>query len=199
MDLDKLKETWQSAEIKSSIDEDKIQRILNFRGQRAFNKIRLYEKSSLIASATMIFVGILFIILSYSSVLNTEKIIVPIFITISSILIFIWNIYKIRFFNKIDIARMDVISISKSMNTYKKYLATEGIIAFAWTVAFAAIFVSSLMFHLNWIKQIIFGVSICIFISLISYLAYKFTIKKDLKTIKKSIQEIEEIEKENIE
>ena len=44
MDLDNIKKSWQNADIRPIIDEDKIQKILDNRGKGAFDALLKYDK-----------------------------------------------------------------------------------------------------------------------------------------------------------
>lgn len=198
MDLDKLKDIWQDAEIKPSITNGEENRLFTFKEQRALNKLQKYENRSFYISIILLVVGIGLTIfaLQVAQLINPT---IPIFITSTSILLLLWNAYKKLFWQKIDISTTSVIQVSKSIAKYRKYLALENVIAPVWAAIFAIIFVCTELSHLSIFYQIIYALLISIACIVISYIVYKFTIADKLNTINQAINEIEEIEKDNIE
>lgn len=196
MDLDKLKNTWQNAEIKLTMNENQIQQILNNKGKSAFNKLIRYEKIGFIVSFLLIIASIGIIILSQIA-LKIKDDYFPLFFCVSTILISIWQGYKYKFLNKIDTLKMDILQVSQNINTYKKYIAGEWIVAIIWTIAMFLIFFINKLPNISLLYFIMIILAISAYAILITFIIYKLTISRYLINIEESIKEIEELKNDN--
>lgn len=196
MDLDKLKNTWQKAEIKLTMNENQIQQILNNKGKSAFNKLIRYEKIGFIVSFLLIIASIGIIILSQIA-LKIKDDYFPLFFCVSTILISIWQGYKYKFLNKIDTLKMDILQVSQNINTYKKYIAGEWIVAIIWTIAMFLIFFINKLPNISLLYFIMIILAISAYAILITFIIYKLTISRYLINIEESIKEVEELRNDN--
>ena len=196
MDLDKLKNTWQNAEIKLTMNENQIQQILNNKGKSAFNKLIRYEKIGFIVSFLLIIASIGIIILSQIA-LKIKDDYFPLFFCVSTILISIWQGYKYKFLNKIDTLKMDILQVSQNINTYKKYIAGEWIVAIIWTIAMFLIFFINKLPNISLLYFIMIILAISAYAILITFIIYKLTISRYLINIEESIKEVEELRNDN--
>lgn len=196
MDIDNIKKVWQETTVVPSITDCEIQQMLDNRGKSAFEKLLRYEKIGLIICFLCIPMSFLF-----------KDVFLIIFYLCSIVLAVVWQIYKYRFLKKIDIVKMGILQISASINRYKKYLYKEIILGFIW----------AFLFCLAWLYKkvdqdiskdflirensplIIVGVFIALilFIFSFAYTLYRLLYLNNIKVLEKSIQEVEEFEKEN--
>lgn len=187
MDLDNIKKSWQEANINPSIDEQKIQKMLDNEGESAFNKILKYEKIGRIAIIACLLIAYpvfskhLFAFLIY---------------TVSVILGFFWQIYKINKLKKIDIAHQSITDISTQIYWYRRIIYKEFIFGLIWFIGFAS-FLGYLEFASNSIHPAIY-----IIVMTMAFLGVILTYKKlywnNFKKLEKAIKEVEEFEKDNI-
>jgi len=204
MDLDNLKKTWQETQVKPTIDECKIQKMLDNRGQSAFERLIRYDKIFLWLLIPCVFASILFYYMH------------PIPGIIYSIVLvygFCWQIYKLRFMKKVDLSEMGILEVSKCITKYKKLLLYEIIIGAVGIVFFFVPYVyfglpgmiSKMsgknteqiqttfdIYHMT-IMLVIMIVSVVV----ISFFLYKYMYFNNIKQVQNSIREIEEFEKEN--
>ncbi|WP_163357811.1 hypothetical protein [Dysgonomonas sp. 25] len=190
MELDKLKESWLKAEVKSSISEEKIQRMVNNRGKSAFNSLLRTEK---------IMLFLLFPCLFFSVYLYPK---VPISSVVYAILIplgIIWQFYKLNHLRKIDFTNMNILEVSKLINKYKLFIKWEIIGGVAFLILFLAFYTIELSFYYSNIPAtgLIIACSIGISVALLFMLfIYKVFYLNNIKKIEASIKEIEEFETE---
>lgn len=196
MDLDKLKNTWQNAEIKLTMNENQIQQILNNKGKSAFNKLIRYEKIGFIVSFLLIIASIGLIIFSQIA-LKIKDDYFPLFFCVSTILISIWQGYKYKFLNKIDTLKMDILQVSQNINTYKKYIVGEWIVAIIWTIAMFLIFFINKLPNISLLYFTMIILAISAYAILITFIIYKLTISRYLINIEESIKEVEELKNDN--
>lgn len=204
MDLDNLKKTWQETEVKPTIDECKIQKMLDNKGQSAFEKLIKYDKIFLWLLIPCIFGGIFFYYMH------------PIPGIIYSIVLiygFLWQSYKLKFMKKADLSEMTILEASKCITKYKKLLLYEIIIG---AVAVVVFFVPYVYFGIPGMinrmsgrdtEQVhaIFDIShmaimfviMIVSVTVISFFLYKYMYFNNIKQVQNSINEIEEFEKEN--
>lgn len=198
MDLDKLKATWQHAEVKPIIDQQKALKILDNQGMSAYEKLVKYEKIGLVISIILILSSLILLVMT-RTILKLSADVLPVYLVASSILVFTWQRYKYRYLIKLDILRMDILQISRHINVYKKYLSREWLAGILWAIIFLAIFAIE-KFSFMSVKQLTITLGgMFTFMLLPSYILYKYTTAYNIKNIEASIKEVEEIERDNIE
>ncbi len=186
MDLDKIKNTWQNTEIKSSLTEENIQQILSQKGQSAFNKIKFYEKTGIILFPLLIILNIYFIVAVNR--LNVEvSLLLPYFFTISSLSFWIWNIYKFVFLKRINLDTANIMSILRAVETYKKYMSSETIILLIWITIFIVLLMVQLPPTITTSTKVIIGSISWIVIVVTITAAYQATTKRNLQKLEKEI------------
>lgn len=186
MDLDKIKNTWQNTEIKSSLTEENIQQILSQKGQSAFNKIKFYEKTGIILFPLLIILNIYFIVAVNR--LNVEvNLLLAYFFTISSLSFWIWNIYKFVFLKRINLDTANIMSILRAVETYKKYMSSETIILLIWITIFIVLLMVQLPPTITTSTKVIIGSISWIVIVVTITAAYQATTKRNLQKLEKEI------------
>lgn len=198
MDLDNIKKTWQQTEIKPTINDEKIQRMLDSRGKNSLESLMTYEKWGMI-------IGLACIPISF--VLQNKYLII-IFLT-GAICSEIWQIYKYRFLKRINLSTMSILDVSNAMIKYKKYIFREFIGGTIWAILFMGSLMYIQMFHdllLNHpekTKTFAFLMVLSIAIGFIAltlstiYILYRYTYIQNIKQIEKSIEEIKDFEQGN--
>jgi len=198
MELDSLKKSWQEANIKPAMDEDKIQHMINNQGHSAFNSLLKYEKLGIIIAIiclplSLIFRDIALIILYLVSV--------PIMVT--------WQIYKYKYLKKIDLTSMNILDVSKRIIKYKKYLSIEFFVAMVWGMIFCLLFVfRTVVIDLANAKHIaveqvetstiiLFLIGIFLILTIFAGIFFKFLYLNNIKRIQKAIKEVQEFEQED--
>lgn len=198
MELDSLKKSWQEANIKPAMDENKIQHMINNQGRSAFSSLLTYEKIGIIIAIiclplSLIFKDIALIILYLISV--------PIIIT--------WQVYKYKYLKKIDLTSMNILEVSKRIIKYRKYLSIEFIVAIVWAIIFCLLFVfRTIVVDIANMKHIaveqvetltIVLLLLGILLTLVVTVAilFKFLYLNNIKRIQSAIKEIQEFEQEN--
>lgn len=199
MDLDNIKKSWQETEIKPTINDDKIQQMLNNKGKGAFEKLKKTEVVFFWLLIPCVFAGVIFLSMHWLPGALYGALLVY---------AFFWQRYKIRYLNRIDLSAMTVLEASKAITKYKKFLYREimvGIVfipVFFWTYTFFGMRKFMAKMHngeepdpnhllFMCIAMIVFCIVICV-------LLYIFLYMKNIKKIEKSIKEVEEFEKDNI-
>lgn len=192
MDLDKLKESWQKAEIHPNISDDRIQSILENRNRGNFNFLIKTEKHFLILDIVVMLLGCLFGFVNYIFILLYVGLLLP---------ACFWQLYKIRFLKKTDMLSMGIVEISIRINKYRRFIIWEIIasipvgLLFMLTFAIVVTHPKDYTFHslipafMLIAVTVVMTVAICIPIYLNMYM-------RTIKRIQQSIKEVEEFEKE---
>ncbi|NDV94403.1 hypothetical protein D0T84_05645 [Dysgonomonas sp. 521] len=204
MDLDNIKKTWQETEIKPTIDECKIQKMLDNKGQGAFERLIKYDKLFLWLLIPCFFAGILFFYMHY--IPGTIYFIMMIYS-------FFWQRRKLKFMGAVNLSEMGILEVSKAITKYKKTILYEIMIGVVCLVVF---FVPYLYFGMPGFLGKAFGNDsehvrsfldtthlIVMFAVMIittvafSFILYKYMYFNNIKQIQESIKEIEYFEKDN--
>ena len=202
MDLDKMKNAWQEADIKPNVRDEKIKQMLENRGQWAFGRLLSIEKIGVICVFICIplWIGI-FLLDKYLDNIS----IFSIFMLVSLTLVSVWQIMKYRFLRKIDVTK-GLVLVSSQIVRYKKLLSTELIIAVVWVLVAAALFVYNKVLMTKDISlpditasqllfALLFYVLFCGVTFFITWVIYKAYFVGNIKWIEQSIAEIREFEK----
>lgn len=198
MELDSLKKSWQEANIKPAMDEDKIQYMINNQGHSAFSSLLKFEKIGIIAVTICLPLSLIF-----------KEIELVILYLVSVPIMIIWQIYKYKYLKKIDLTSMNILEVSKRITKYKKYLSIEFIIGLVWLIIFCLLFVfKALIVDMANIRHIaveqietsvivlsIIGIFILLVIT--ATLLFKFLYLNNIKRIQSAIKEIQDFEQEN--
>lgn len=192
MDLDNIKKTWQQAEIKPTIDEGKIQKMLDNRGQSAFNSIIKYEKVGMI--------GLIICALVSYPIFHKHM---PVFwgYLVTCFIGIAWQYHKFRSLKNANIAESGIVEVSKFYYKYRKKVINELIVCVIWLLLFCAFF---LYFELRQIDDPqLFRSLLFVFIgsfgffTIIGFFIYKKLFWNNLKRIEASLKEVEEFEEDN--
>ncbi|WP_108823137.1 hypothetical protein [Dysgonomonas sp. Marseille-P4361] len=187
MDLDNIKKAWQETNISPSIDEQKIEKMLSNEGHSAFNSLLKYEK----LGRTLMIICLLIAYPVFSNHLS-----VFIIYTVSVILGFFWQLYKVRKLKEIDIAHQSITQISNQVYWYRKIIFKEFVIGIIWFVGLVML-LGYLEFSDKSIRPTAFIIAMSIaFIGVI--ITYKLLYWNNIKKLEEAIKEVEEFEKENI-
>lgn len=200
MDLDNLKKDWQATNPDVRVDDDKIRQMLDNKGKSAFEKLLKVEKYALWASMPCFLVAILFYF--YFSF--------GVGISYHILLIFnvLWQLYMINKLKVIDVTQMDVMSVSEAFNKYKKrlvqYIIWGSVISVVWLLYACFTFVYKVYIRDNLdTGSVIVLTSVMLIISFgyavaFVYFIYSRYYFKNIREIERSIKEVEEYQKDNI-
>lgn len=196
MDLDNLKKTWQQTEIKPSITDDKIQEMLDNRGQSAFARLIKYDRLFLWLLIPCLLIGILFYRMSLG---------LGITYSIMIVLSFFWQRYKIRFMKEIDLSLMGILEVSKCILQYKKYIIYEMVISAIIVIPFFVFYTYYVLPDLfprmhesdQGLSLTLFAISVATTVIICSVI-YRYMYMNNIKKVQKSIKEIKDFEKDNI-
>lgn len=187
MELDNIKSGWQNLNVKSVIDEEKLQNIIRKRGHGAHASLVRWETFALV-----LLIFILPICLVY---LYTEKLYVALYFTLSCIAGGVWQFYKLRCLKGIDLMGMPVTKVAPKVANYRKYIQYELYIGLIWFIGWMILMVISN----NRIS--LYGILTAAIIGIISILIMLYVYKKifinKIKSINDSLDELREFEAEN--
>ncbi|WP_165044170.1 hypothetical protein [Dysgonomonas sp. ZJ709] len=197
MDLDNIKKSWQEREIKPTISEEKIQRMLDNRGKNALENLMTFEKWGLL-------VGLL--CLPCSFIFDEDFLFF--FYLASVICMLIWQTYKYKFLKKINLSKIGILDISIAITKYRKYIFAELILAILWIFIFMGSFLYLKIFkrifaHLEETSTFNLSITLSIAIgtiftlALTAYVLYRYIYMQNIKQIEKSIAEIKDFEQDN--
>ena len=189
MDLDNIKKDWQQADSSVSIGEDKIKMMLNNKGKSAFANLLKYEK---------LFFRLLIICFAISILFWFINIPFAIAYLLLLTLSFLWQKYKIKFLERINLFEMDILEVSQLTNKYKIFINTAVIIEGILAIPLCGLYCYGSFYqrseNLFWITFL--SMSFVVIISCI--LIYKFMFYNNVKYLEQSIKEAKEFEKDNI-
>lgn len=203
MELDELKSTWNALDErlrKNELLNDRIiKEMITRKASSAWNRLIKWEQMGLVV---VIVSGILLISLSLLNIIYNNTVIGHNGIVVCTyIILFValcWVSGKLFWMYTFDTASMDVKTITKFMNTYKK--------CFLWELGVSNMLLLPLLIKATKIilttnvsfpqvRLLIGGVLlVCVCICLIWY--YKRIFSRSLKELRQSAKELEEFEKE---
>jgi MFS family permease len=192
MDLDNIKKTWQQTDLKPTIGEEKIQKMLDNKGQSAFNSIMRYEKYGIIGL-------IICTLVAYP--LFSRYMPVFYFYLIACIIGIIWQIHKFSLLKNANIAELSITKAAKFYYQYKGMIIKELIIScvlFFFFIMIFGYFELAPRWNTGHFKNylVIFGVSVIVGV-VFGVVFFKKIYWNNLKRIEKSLKEIECFENEN--
>ncbi|MFV0418172.1 MAG: hypothetical protein ACK5KT_05535 [Dysgonomonas sp.] len=199
MDLDNIKKSWQNADVKPIINEDKIQRILDNRGKGAFDALLKYDKLFFWLLIPCFLLGLLISFFMHP--------LPGIFYSILVIIGFFWQAYKIKVLKSFDLSAMGILEVSKCITKYKKYIVYEILIGLVSIIPFFIFYtyygLPEMFPRLYQGESASTSLLIILIIEIvltliISYWIYKRTYLKNIRKIEKSVKEIEYFENDNI-
>ncbi len=186
MDLDKIKKDWQETVVQTSINEDQIERMIDNKGQSAYSKLLRYEK---------IGIAVIFICMFLIGVFRYTEL--RVYYLVSCLLILVWEVYKLKFLQKMDVFNMNIIEVSERYLRFRKYVLYEAIIMVFWFLGFFGLFgfleylnVEDFMEYKIYFFITVFSIAlfVCLFLSWRLYWRH-------VRTLGNSIKELEELEK----
>lgn len=192
MDLDNIKKTWQQADLKPTIGEEKIQKMLDNKGQSAFNSIMRYEKYGIIGL-------IICVLVAYP--LFSRYMPMFYFYLITCIIGIGWQIYKFRLLKKANIAELSITKAAKFYYQYKGMIIKELLIGCVWFFLLISLF-GYLELTPKW-NTSYFQYSLIAFVMsmiiglLVGFILYRRLYWTHFNKIEKSLKEVEDFEKEN--
>lgn len=196
MDLDKLKKSWQEADVTPTIHENKIQKMLDNKGKGAFENLLRVEKIFFWLLIPCAFAGLFFYHMHPLPGIVYFALLIP---------AFFWQAYKIRTLKKIDLSNMGILEVSKCMVRYKKNIFWEIIVGVVWVIIF-------FIFYVYWglpamfprlynedseFSLLILLIGTIVLSIVIGLVLYKYLYINNIKKVQDSIREIEEFEKED--
>lgn len=195
MDLDKIKTEWKQLDDTSYINEDKIKKMVANKGKSALSKLIRLELIGLIVAILCIGVPVL------HNYVFTEKIgytpFLKCFYWTFCVIAFGWQFYKLNFLRKINLDKSDILTCSKQILRYRRFLTRELLGGIIIVIVFMAMFGLNAILIVPAGMKVYFAVYIG-FITLVGLLAllwfYKATYKKYIKNIEQSLDEIKDFE-----
>lgn len=187
MDLDKVKKSWQEARIAHIVDDDKIQRMIDNKGQGAYAVLIRRERNILwMGLALPIVFWILDYFYSFSSV--------AILFYAACVAGTIWQSYKYAYLKKLNVEKANIITVSKHFTRYIKYIIIEFILMSIWVLIFLTVFIFTVppvsdmpILRLSCILAILF-----ILFMWYGVVIYKSTYWKSITILRCSLKEAEE-------
>lgn len=198
MDLDNIKKSWQQAEIKPTIDEHKIQQMLDNKGKGAFENLKKTEK---------VFLWLLLPCLLAGAVFFRMHWLPGALYAVLMVYAFFWQRYKIKYLDRVNLGEMTVLEATKCITRYKKFLYREIIIGivfipvFFWTYTFFGM--KNLMAGMHdgitpdSDHLLIMFIAMVVLTVFLTFLIYKLLYVKNIKKIEESIREVKEFEQDN--
>lgn len=192
MDLDNIKKAWQQTDLKSTVDDSKIRKMLGNKGQSAFNSIMRYEKYGIIGLVICVLIAYPFF---------SEHKQVFYFYLVTCLVGIVWQIYKFRLIKNANIAELSITRAAKFYYQYKGIIVKELIVGCVWFIFFIILFG---YFELAEKRDtgrfqyslIAFAASMCIGL-LIGFILYRKLYWTHFKEIEKSLKEVEDFEKDD--
>lgn len=190
MDLDNIKKSWQETEIRLTIDENKIEKMISNEGQGAYNKLLQYEKFGFWALIVCIPIGYF--------LFRKHLPVVILYITYVLFALF-WQFHKIKKLKSANIQQMSITEVSKHIYQYRKTILKEFTIGIVWFFSF---FILLGYCEISERTAETFSIVVAIIIaSAIGFagvlLSYKLLYWNNIKKLEASIKEVEEFEKDN--
>jgi hypothetical protein len=193
MDLDNIKKTWQETEIKPTIDNEKIQKMISNEGRSALEKLLWYEKLGM----WLMIPCLLVLLITWH--IHKSVFVMSVFIVIGGL---IWQIYKLSFLKKLDVVNMNILEISSHVNRYKTFVSRELIVGIVVLFVFfvfytffttkATEYSSDVIMYM--LVRFIITVSVGIIVVI---LAYRYIYQKNINRLEASVKEVQEFEKDN--
>lgn len=185
MDLDAIKNKWQNQQIKSSLNDDVVEKMLNKKGGTALDKLKVVEKLFFILNTLCILVVPLLLIVGFS-------LFFIIGFGVLCVTSSVWSYYKMSMLRQINIITMNLLDVYSQVVKYRKLIIYELILGVCliflfdmWYIADIAhqhdeAFFSSNFYILQFIILYVITLVIC---ALLYYKLYWKNIKKLLKAI----------------
>lgn len=192
MDLDNIKKTWQQTTLRSAIGEEKIQKMLDNKGQGAFNSIMRYEKYSIVGLVVCM-------LIAYPLFSRFMPVLYSYLVT--CLIGIIWQIYKFRLLKNANIAELSITKAAQFYYQYKRLIIRELIVGCVWFFFFIALFgyfELAPKWDTNHFQYSLIAFIISMIIGLfVAFFLYRKLYWNQFKKIEKSLKEIEDFEKEN--
>lgn len=192
MDLDNIKKTWQQTDLKSKVDDSKIRKMLDNKGQSAFNSIMRYEKYGIIGLVICMLVAYPFF---------SEHKPVFYFYLVTCLVGIVWQIYKFKLIKSANIAELSITKAAKFYYQYRGMIVKELIVGCVWFLVFIILF-GNFELAEKWDTGH-FQYSLIVFIGsmfiglLVGFILYRKLYWTHFKEIEKSLKEVEDFEKDD--
>ncbi|MCD8184386.1 MAG: hypothetical protein LUE99_16395 [Bacteroides sp.] len=206
MELDELKKLWNvlDAQLQKEpiADEGQIKELIashKANADKSLRRISGLQRFSIGIGA----VGLIVIVLTWLLVLPSFAIEPHIWNKIAAFLVFIgisiiagmwWDWKTYRWNKETLIDEMPVAQVSRRMNTFRRWTRNEVIAISVWVILFNLLNYWVMGYHqAPALTQVVLTTVFLIFDALIIYLLYKKLIYRHLDSIKKNIEELEDI------
>lgn len=191
--LDHIKQGWKELTPQKSIDNRIIIKILDNKGQSAYEELIKTEKLLLYLSIPCFLVGIIFWFDNISFAILFYAFLIP---------GIIWQVYKLRYISQLDVLSMGLLQFLKKITTFKKYILYECIIGIGWLIIFLILItflyipaIHPVFFQDNGLlKRIIMLFIELVIICPITIFVYKRIYLKRIEEIINSSNEVKEFE-----
>ncbi|MDR1056949.1 MAG: hypothetical protein LBL90_14320 [Prevotellaceae bacterium] len=200
MELDKLKASWkETSKNDSFISPDEIKGMLRNKSNGALNKLIQWEKNCIwiIIVIMPFFLGILYMQSLLKNEFSSGLLWLGIAFSIYAVYSLFVVIYKYRYLKKIDMLKMDIITVSNMITKIKRFVIYDLIVSFCLLVPFV-FFIITIMLGKD--EEAWLYVLLTIYTIVLVVIAF-FILKKyyfgRIKTIQRAIKEIKEFEAED--
>lgn len=190
MDLDNIKKKWQETEIRPTITNEKIQKMISNEGRSAFNSLLRFEKISIF---------LLLLCIPMIFILSLRHTPVIVFYLISVAIFLVWQVYKFKKLRKINLSEMSITEISSHFYWYRKAILKEFVTGLVWLLFFFILFgyfelLNDTDYFYKHLTILVVSVLIGLSIALIIYKVFYWN---NIKKMEYSIREIQEFEEGN--
>lgn len=208
MELDDLKKSWNALDKQlqkeNIVDEKQIAELIakyQAGAKRGLDSLSGFQKMSLVI-ATLIFLLFGVIILVDTSFLSelklTAKVItMSVFILLTLVFGFWWDIKTYRFGRDTKVAEMSTVEVIERMNTFRRWTNLEFRLMPFWGIIFFALYFWLMDYHTQpLVAQVSFLIASVVITTIIIVIFYK-KIFKHLNEINKNLKELKELEDED--
>jgi len=205
MELDDLKKSWsvldKQLQKENIVDEKQITELIakyQSGAKKGISYLTDFQKTSLYIGVGFILL-IIFVLFTGDTVLKdlmmtVKGIVMVVFISLTLVLGFLWDMRTYRFCRKIKVAEMSTLEVIERMNTFRKWMNVEFKIVPFWIVAFFGLFYWLQDYYMQpLLSQLVFIITSFAAIGLFMFSIYK-KVFKHLNEVKKNLDELKELE-----
>ncbi len=196
MELDTLKNAWQKVEPATTMNNEQIKSMLQSSNNGALQRLLNWERIGirLLIGCLFMFsvVFVLQIVLLSKNENSTSMLYIYVAYMVFALLSLPWQCYKVGFLKKIDVVNMSMVSLSKAIASYRRFIAYEMVIG----LLFFSMFIPATLYYMLGTEEpiyvyVFFGV---FFLGLLvgALLLYKHIYGSRIKQIRRNLKEAKE-------
>ena len=199
IELDNIKALWQKTNDSASfLNTDEIKAMLRNEGKGALDKLIKWERVCfwLVPVGILVFWGTLYMQSLLEHGFTKGLLWLGIIFSLYAIYSFVSCYYKYKFLKKIDMVNTDIITVSRFITKYKKFVILEYIAGFCWAVPFLFAMVLTIIgTKADIMLYVGLGVYSLVLLVIAFYIVKRYYFKH-ITTIQQSIKEIREFEQD---